>query len=218
MIKYAEFLDRIIWCKRQINPLIDTDGLEIRGPDHSVQKVAAITVSAGALECFLRSLCERITTEIEINQVLRGKISPKISGVAFMTEFQSITDSKYEKKVARISDFFSKSANIYFKSDSSPVSYPFDNKTIRSYHIENYWKLIDGIGSPFPSDGNHSLALNDLATIRDEIGHGRMYPGTVHGSKTAPEILTSITKIEEIGTILENETAVFFAGKKYALA
>ncbi|NRD54803.1 MAE_28990/MAE_18760 family HEPN-like nuclease [Corallococcus exiguus] len=168
---------------------------------------------AAALEAYVNGLLSALLGEIETHKVAYKDLGFRLFAMSAATGFESLKDLSGLKSWRKRSEMLS-SIESADEVSFGPRLIPLDGRTIKRDHFETIWDVFGFSGAALPGH-SHKLALEDLAGTRNRLAHGETDPIVVGKSKTTPDMLNLIQRIDEVAMHLWTAADNYLAGSLF---
>lgn len=177
---------------------------------HSLVRASVYLWLSAILERFLKDSLHALLVEIEASAASTGKIRLRLFSLVCSPELQALRDlaglKMWEKRLEILDRLDAKTA-VAFGSRNLPL----DGRTLREEHFRTIWSVFEFPGYCLPGNA-HKLALEDVADSRNDLAHGEVDPLTMGRRKTDTEMLSLITRFDEICGYFYSTTSAYLLG------
>ena len=179
--------------------MLDLSGAPERREQAARARSAAYVFMSAAIERCVKDVLVAVLREINAQGVpfkdIRTSLFALLSSghIDFIrASGKSRTLERHTRAVAMFSQVVD-AGNCAFSLEVLPV----DGRTFRATHLQAIWTVFGFNGVPVPNP-THALALQDLATGRNEVAHGTVDPVTFGRGKATADVAKLIDRIEDV--------------------
>jgi hypothetical protein len=211
----CDVVDAARWELRNADPLEISSSPERRAQAARAKAAAYVFIAAALERCF-KDVLGAIVLELNARAVPLLKIRTSLFALLCIGELEFQRTSGKQKHLER-----HQRAAIMFGQviaggacTFNPVHLPLDGRTIRHAHFDAVWAVF-GLPPPVLPATNYRLALEDLATGRNDVAHGHVDPVAFGRKKAAHDVSRLVGKVEDVVLHLVSAGDAYLQKKLY---